>query len=182
MYSINAQYGLPEGPDKHSQFVTTITAECLQQVLKDLCVEGTKWTVFLQDCYTIKCISLKPQCWERTCQDINIPVVHQHPLRLLVLGAFEKLQQQFCMMEKQHLRIASNLGRAREEMAKNFTKPMPTFANFPKELLLNLKDKDEVEAAEIGHTTHTTTEEQKNKETEGEEEMTESMNIESNKE
>ncbi|KAH1064154.1 hypothetical protein J1N35_029141, partial [Gossypium stocksii] len=38
-------YGLPNGQDEHSQFATKITAEGLNQVLQDLYVEGTKWTL-----------------------------------------------------------------------------------------------------------------------------------------
>ncbi|KAK5771473.1 hypothetical protein PVK06_047677 [Gossypium arboreum] len=43
--SINAQYGLSDDPDEHTQFVKTMTTEGLHQVLIDLCVEGTKWKI-----------------------------------------------------------------------------------------------------------------------------------------
>ncbi|KAH1082428.1 hypothetical protein J1N35_022189 [Gossypium stocksii] len=59
-YSINAQYGLLESPDEHSKFVKTITIEGLNQVLVDLCVEGTKWTVSRNDYYIFDRVSLKP--------------------------------------------------------------------------------------------------------------------------
>ncbi|KAH1129870.1 hypothetical protein J1N35_001248 [Gossypium stocksii] len=61
-YSINAKYGLPEGLDEHFQFVMTITVEELNQVLEDLCVEGTKWTITQNDCYSIDRVSLNPHC------------------------------------------------------------------------------------------------------------------------
>ncbi|KAH1114094.1 hypothetical protein J1N35_007472 [Gossypium stocksii] len=51
--SINVQYGLPEDPDEHSQFIKTITTEGLNQVLTGLCVEGMTWTISQNNCYTI---------------------------------------------------------------------------------------------------------------------------------
>ncbi|KAA3480410.1 nucleolar protein 58-like [Gossypium australe] len=60
-YSINAQYGLPEGPDEQSQIDKTIIVG-LNQVLEDLCMKVTKWTVSQNGCYTIDHVSLKPHC------------------------------------------------------------------------------------------------------------------------
>lgn len=61
-YSINSQYDLSDVQDEHTQFTATITADCLNQVLQDLCVTGSKWTVSRQDCYTVERASLKPNC------------------------------------------------------------------------------------------------------------------------
>ncbi|KAH1129736.1 hypothetical protein J1N35_001114, partial [Gossypium stocksii] len=43
--SINAQFGLSTVQDEHFHFAVTITSDGLIQVLKDLCVEGTQWTI-----------------------------------------------------------------------------------------------------------------------------------------
>ncbi|KAH1082619.1 hypothetical protein J1N35_022380 [Gossypium stocksii] len=61
-YSINAQYGLFDVHDEHTQFSARITMDDLNQVLQDLCVVGTKWTMSRHDCYTVKTASLKPNC------------------------------------------------------------------------------------------------------------------------
>ncbi|KAL1078616.1 hypothetical protein V6Z11_D10G170500 [Gossypium hirsutum] len=48
--SINAQYGLFEGPDEHADFVKTMSRECLTQL------------ILRNDCYTVDRVLLKPQC------------------------------------------------------------------------------------------------------------------------
>ncbi|KAH1056733.1 hypothetical protein J1N35_034798 [Gossypium stocksii] len=58
--SINAQYGLFDGPDEHTDLLKTMTIEELNHVLTDVYVEGTKWTVSRNDCYTIDMVTLKP--------------------------------------------------------------------------------------------------------------------------
>ncbi|KAH1073320.1 hypothetical protein J1N35_025648 [Gossypium stocksii] len=60
--SINAQYGLSKGPDEHADFVKAMSPECLVQVLVDVCIEGTQWSISRINCDTIDRISLKPQC------------------------------------------------------------------------------------------------------------------------
>ncbi|KAH1082572.1 hypothetical protein J1N35_022333 [Gossypium stocksii] len=59
---INSHYNLPERPDEHSEFIAKITTKGLQQVLQDLCIEGTKWTISRHNCYTIDRVALKPHC------------------------------------------------------------------------------------------------------------------------
>ncbi|KAH1107956.1 hypothetical protein J1N35_011724 [Gossypium stocksii] len=41
-------------------FMPIITIEGLAQVLDDLCIEGTRWTVSNQECYTVEKALLKP--------------------------------------------------------------------------------------------------------------------------
>ncbi|KAL1102262.1 hypothetical protein V6Z11_D05G351500 [Gossypium hirsutum] len=58
--SINAQDGLSKCPDEHAYFVKTMSLEHLAQVLIDVCVEGTQWSISRNDWYTIDRISLTP--------------------------------------------------------------------------------------------------------------------------
>ncbi|KAH1113940.1 hypothetical protein J1N35_007318 [Gossypium stocksii] len=138
----------------NNAFIYTITTKGLNQVLANLCVKGTKWIVSQNVCYTIDRVSMKPYCRE-------------------VLSALEMLKEQFPLIEKQQLKITTDLRRALEEMAlfwsyvrrmdnvikKNFTRSMPTFPTFPKELLSNPEDLDqeEVKASATNTTTHPTT-------------------------
>ncbi|KAH1096972.1 hypothetical protein J1N35_013893 [Gossypium stocksii] len=59
-YSINAQYALLDEQDEHTQFTITVTIAGLTQVLQNLYIEGTKWKVSRQDCYTMERTLLKP--------------------------------------------------------------------------------------------------------------------------
>ncbi|KAK5825557.1 hypothetical protein PVK06_020406 [Gossypium arboreum] len=51
--SINAKYSLFDGPDEHADFVKIMTAKRLNHMLTDNYVEGTKWTISMNDSYTI---------------------------------------------------------------------------------------------------------------------------------
>ncbi|KAK5811459.1 hypothetical protein PVK06_026794 [Gossypium arboreum] len=89
-YSINPQYSLPKCPNEHSQFVETITAEGLNEFLEDLCMEGTKWTISRNDCYTIDRVSLKPHCkvWYHFLKSCLSPPTHNFTMsneRMLLL-------------------------------------------------------------------------------------------------
>ncbi|KAK5825665.1 hypothetical protein PVK06_020523 [Gossypium arboreum] len=55
----NAQFGLTDVQDKHTPFVENINAKGLNQVLKDLCVGGSWWTVSSQECHMVERTSLK---------------------------------------------------------------------------------------------------------------------------
>ncbi|KAH1073241.1 hypothetical protein J1N35_025569 [Gossypium stocksii] len=57
---INAQFGLTTVQDEHTLFIETITANSLSQVLKDLCIVYTRWTISSQECHTIERDSQKP--------------------------------------------------------------------------------------------------------------------------
>ncbi|KAH1046386.1 hypothetical protein J1N35_037170 [Gossypium stocksii] len=39
-----------------------MTLNGLNQVLKGLCIEGSRWTISRQDCYTVDKVSLKSSC------------------------------------------------------------------------------------------------------------------------
>lgn len=89
-YSINAQYGLTDVQDKYTHLATTITMDGLNQVLQDLCITGTKWTLSRQDYYTVERASLKPSCrvWYHFLKSRLSPFTHNSTIlkeRMLLL-------------------------------------------------------------------------------------------------
>ncbi|KAH1097168.1 hypothetical protein J1N35_014089 [Gossypium stocksii] len=180
-YTINARCGLHDGQDDHSQFAIIITVGGLNQVLKDICVEGTKWIMSKQDCYTIERVSLNPHC--RVWKEINVAkIIFKEVHRCAEKNAgsidFPSLIISLCQYVKvlvqENEDMIPNKGghyksyvRKREvatkkSLPKIFIWPMSTFSSFPKELLSNAEEKkdNKVEVDETKLTpTHPTIEE-----------------------
>ncbi|KAK5812844.1 hypothetical protein PVK06_028287 [Gossypium arboreum] len=51
---INAYFTIEELKDEHSEFAENITPKGLAKVLEHLCVQGKKWIISSQECYTIE--------------------------------------------------------------------------------------------------------------------------------
>lgn len=88
-----------------------------------------------------------------------------------MLGSVERMHRQLYLLDIRQLKITINLGKAQKDMAlflgyvkkrdttikgsfqKNFTKPIPAFPSFPKELQSSEKEEeDAIETNEINPT------------------------------
>ncbi|KAL1120219.1 hypothetical protein V6Z11_D01G152500 [Gossypium hirsutum] len=94
-YHINVQFGLVGIQDEHTTFVESITAEGLTQVLEDLCIEGTRWTISNQECYIVERALLKPigKIWYHFLRSRLIPSTYNTNVskeRILLLHSIIK--------------------------------------------------------------------------------------------